>query len=79
MITNFTFDDLILYHYNELPFEKVQALEVSLFFDEQLKEAHASILEIKKMLNTEICKPSETSIRLILDYNRQNSNELETI
>jgi hypothetical protein len=79
MITNFTFDDLILYNYKELPSEKIEALEASLFFDEQLKEAQASILEIKKLLNSEIRKPSDTSIRLILDYNKQNRNELETI
>lgn len=79
MITNFTIDDLILYHYNELPGERVEALKASLFFDEHLKEAHASILEIKGLLDSEIRKPSDTSIRLILDYNRQNSNELETI
>lgn len=79
MITNFTFDDLIRYHYNELPADKIEALEVSLFFDEHLKEAHASIIEIKNLLNTEFRKPSETSIRLIMDYNRQKRNELEII
>ena len=79
MHTNFTFDDLILHHYNELPLEKQEALEASLFFDEHLKDANQSIIAIKQLLDTEIRKPSETSIRLILDYNRQNSSELEAI
>ncbi|MCB9256831.1 MAG: hypothetical protein H6579_06860 [Chitinophagales bacterium] len=79
MKANFTYDDLILYHYKELPASEIDALETALCFDENLKEMHNSILEMKKMLNGERKKPSDASIRIILDYNRQSSGELETI
>ena len=79
MITNFTFDDLILFNYNELPKEKHEALRLHLSFDENLKEMHESIIQTKQLLDTEKRKPSDTSIRLIMDYDRKNRGELEAI
>ena len=79
MKTNFTLDDLLLHHYNEMPAEEVQAFELCMQFDEILGEANASLIKVKDLLDTQKAKPSDSSIRLILDYNRQNSNELEAI
>lgn len=79
MMTNFTFDDLILYNYNELPKEMHEPLELHLSFDENLRETHQSILQMKAILDTERKKPSDTSIRLIMDYDRKSRGELETI
>jgi hypothetical protein len=79
MKKNFTINDLLLFQYNELPQEELEAFEVHLIFDEYLKEMNQSFINIRKLLDTEKTKPSETSIRLIMDYNRQNSIELEAI
>lgn len=79
MKRKFTLDDLFRYHYNEMPLEEVQAFELSLKFDETLGEAHRSFSAIKELLDEQKANPSDTSIRLIMDYNRQNSNELEAI
>ena len=79
MITNFTFDDLILYTYNELPKEMHESLEIHLSFDSNLREMHESILKMKTLLDIEKAKPSDTSIRLIMDYDRKSSGELEAI
>tara|TARA_B110000037_G_C16972675_1_gene445707 strand:+ start:93 stop:332 length:240 start_codon:yes stop_codon:yes gene_type:complete len=79
MKRNFTLDDLFLYHYNELAPEEVQAFELSLKFDEFLSEASDSFQTIKSLLDQRKASPSDASIRLIMDYNKQNSNELEAI
>lgn len=79
MKTNFTLDDLLLHHYNEMPAEEVQAFELCLQFDETLGEQNASLIQVKVLLDSQKDTPSDSSIRLILDYNRQNSNELEAI
>ncbi len=79
MKRNFTLDDLLLYHYNEMPAEEVQAFELCLKFDETLGEENTSLIKVEALLDTQKEVPSDSSIRLILDYNRQNSNELEAI
>lgn len=79
MKRNFTFNDLLLYHYNELPFEEIEALETCLLFDEYLKENNESIKKIMEILDNEKAVPSDTSIEIILDYNRKSRGELELI
>lgn len=79
MKRHFTLNDLFLYYYNELPEDEVQAFESHLKFDSILQEAYHALIETSKLLDTQKAKPSDASIRLILDYNRQNSSELEAI
>lgn len=79
MKRHFTLNDLFLYYYNELPEEEVQAFESHLKFDQILQDAYQQLKEIGSLLDSQKAKPSDASIRLILDYNRQNSNELEAI
>lgn len=79
MKRNFTFDDLLLYHYGELPLNEVDALEASLLFDEHLKESNETIKKMMEILDAEKTVPSDTSISIILDHNRQSSGELEAI
>ncbi|HAI56544.1 MAG TPA: hypothetical protein DCM04_01305 [Saprospirales bacterium] len=62
-----------------MPAEEVQAFELYLQFDETLGEEHASLIKVKDLLDSQKDTPSDSSIRLIMDYNRQNSNELEAI
>ena len=79
MNRNFTLNDLFLYYYNELPQDEVQAFKLQLQFDSNLQDAYQSLQETARMLNSIKEKPSDASIRLILDYNRKNSSELEAI
>lgn len=79
MKRNFTLDDLLFYHYNEMPAKEVQVFEFCLQFDETLGEENASLIKVKDLLDSQKDTPSDSSIRLILDYNRQKSNELEAI
>ncbi|MCD8528963.1 MAG: hypothetical protein LRY27_03130 [Chitinophagales bacterium] len=75
----FTFDDLILYHYNELPADEALALETALSYDANLRAQSNEILQMKALLDTEIKSPSKTSIDLILSYDKKSSGELEAI
>ena len=79
MKTNFTFDDLLLYHYGELPADEIDALEASLLFNEHLKESNETIKKMMDILDAEKTTPCNASIQIILDHNRQSSGELETI
>lgn len=77
MRRKFTLNDLILYKYNELPADQIQAFETQMLFDEHLKEAMQSFTQVTDLLDSLKNKPSDASIRLILDYDRKSSGELE--
>ena len=79
MNRNFTLNDLFLYYYDELPQDEAQAFKSQIQFDSNLQDAYHSLQETARMLNSIKEKPSDASIRLILDYNRKNSSELEAI
>ncbi|MCB9227411.1 MAG: hypothetical protein R2836_07125 [Chitinophagales bacterium] len=79
MTQNFTFNDLILYYYNELPKDKTNALQIALEFDATLKEDFKTIQEITSLLDKEKKSPSTFSINYILDYSKKSNGELETI
>lgn len=79
MTQNFTFNDLILYYYNELPKDKTDALQIALEFDDALKEDFKTIQEITSLLDKEKKSPSAFSINYILDYSKKSNGELETI
>ena len=79
MKRNFTFDDLLLYHYGELPIEEVDALEACLLFDEHLIESNETIMKMMGILDAEKISPSQASIQIILAHNRKSSGELEAI
>lgn len=75
----FTFDDLILYHYNELPEDEALALEAAMSYDDNLRTQSQEILQMKALLDTEKKSPSRTSIDLILSYDKKSRGELEAI
>jgi len=79
MKRNFTFDDLLLYHYGELSRDEIEDLETHLLFDEGLIENNENIKQIKAILDLEKSIPSDASIQIILDHNKQSSGELEII
>lgn len=79
MTQNFTFNDLILYYYKELPQDKAEAIQIALEFDASLKEEYKSIQEITSLLDKEKKSPSAFSVNYILKYSKKSNGELETI
>lgn len=79
MTQNFTFNDLILYYYQELPKEKASALALALEFDVALQEEYKSITAITSLLDSEKRNPSTFSINYILNYSKKSNGELEAI
>lgn len=77
MRKNFTLNDLIRYHYNELSSLEAKALESWIFENEDFASENRKIKQAKRFLNYKTSKPSHSSIRLIMDYSRSSSAELE--
>lgn len=77
MKKNFTLNDLISYHYNELSSLEAKAIESQIKQNEDFAAESRRIKQAKRRLNYEAATPSKTSIRLIMDYSRSSSEELE--
>lgn len=72
-----TLNKLIQYHYNEIsPQEKLE-IKKALQTDKALKAESHKLLFSKRILDRNKRKPSATSIRFILDYNRKSQGEFE--
>lgn len=72
-----TLNKLIQYHYNEIsPQEKLE-IKKALQTDKALKSESHKLLFSKRILDRNKRKPSATSIRFILDYNRKSQGEFE--
>ncbi len=76
MKTKFTLDHLFLYHYNELNLSDSLAIEHLIETDKSFNDESIKILQMINFLDSEKKKPSPSSIQIILDYDRKNSNEL---
>lgn len=76
MQRNFTLNDLFLYHYNELNTFETQEIEYLIATDETFRAEYADILAMNDWLDTAFEKPSTTSVRYILEHDKENSSEL---
>ena len=76
MKTKFTLDHLFLYHYNEMNLMDSLAIEHLIEIDETFREESSKILEMMELLDTEKTKPSTSSIKMILDYDKTSSGEM---
>lgn len=65
---NFTPEDLLEYHYGEMPAETAICLENVLKEDWTLREKLSVIEEAASRLDKSIYSPSQNSVRNILDY-----------
>jgi hypothetical protein len=65
---NFTPEDLLEYHYGEMPSEKAILLEAVLKEDWTLREKLSVIEEAAARLDKSLYSPSQNSVRNILDY-----------
>jgi hypothetical protein len=77
MIKKITLNHLLKYHYNELSCADRSAVEEMILTNEEFRLESARIIQMKKMLDGEIKKPSSSSIRIIMDYNRNRKSQGE--
>ena len=76
MKTKFTLDHLFLYHYNEMNLMDSLAIEHLIEIDETFREESSKIVTMMELLDTEKTKPSTSSIKMILDYDKTSSGEM---
>ena len=74
---DFTENDLILYHYNELEQNRRQEIEDHLATDTNLKAHYQSLLQTTLMLDKAKMNPSQTSVDIIREHSGYFSS-LET-
>jgi hypothetical protein len=72
-----TLNKLLQYHYDELSLLERISLEEQLKHDESLKKESDEIELMKSLLDTSFRKPSDSSIRIIMDYNRNKKSQGE--
>lgn len=72
-----TLNQLIKYHYNEISVQEKAEIRQALQLDTSLREESHKLLFSKRILDRSKRKPSATSIRFILDYNRKSQGEFE--
>lgn len=77
MTKKITLNHLLQYHYDELSLIDRLAVEQEIESNEQFSSESKSIGSMKHLLNLESGKPSNSSINIILDYNRKSRGELE--
>ena len=68
MMTNFTFNDLVRFIYNETSLEETKYIRKALAEDALLKNEYDSLLEGYQELPKVTFRPSKSSIQNILDY-----------
>jgi anti-sigma factor RsiW len=73
MIKTFTQDDLVLYVYNELPYEAQTRLEQALKQDHELADQCSELLLAKVDLEKALHSPSQKVVNNILSYSRNLS------
>ena len=73
MIKTFTQDDLVLYVYNELPYEAKTKLEQVLTQDHELADQCSELLLAKMDLDKVLDSPSHKVVSNILSYSRNLS------
>jgi hypothetical protein len=69
---NYTFDDVILYIYNELDTEEGYKLQKELQEDPELQREYNETVKMLGMLDKMIDNPSPTTIDLILEHSYAN-------
>ncbi len=80
MIEKFTFDNLILFHYNELSDEDRKKMKHQIIADESISELSNDIEQIKEWLSEFEQSPCKESMDIILKYDKKkNNNFLESI
>jgi anti-sigma factor RsiW len=73
MIKTFTQDDLVLYVYDELPYEAKARLEQALAHDQELAVQCSELLMAKVDLEKAAYSPSHKVVNHILTYSRNLS------
>jgi hypothetical protein len=68
MKQNFTHQLLILHAYNETGKHERETLTKELSKNELLQEEMAAIMKTKRMLNGKTMRPSQTSVRIIMEH-----------
>ena len=68
MIQQSTFDQLLLMAYGELNNEDARALQEQMKVDTDLAREWHSILRLSGQLDKAVTAPSETSLRIVLEY-----------
>jgi hypothetical protein len=68
MRQNFTHHLLVLHSYNESSKDEKELLAKELSKDELLQEEQAAIIKTKRMLSGKMMKPSQTSVRIIMEH-----------
>jgi len=75
---NFTLEDLIAYHYNEVSASKKSAIKEALLFDNQLQTNYTNLLSVINSLDPVHSIPGKQSLGNISQYARKLMEELHT-
>jgi len=82
MKQNFTPEDLILLHYGEKDSFEQAEIKTAIETDAALKENYDDIEEVMHHLDSDMKKPSLSSIKIILNYSQKSGKrqqDLETL
>lgn len=74
MIQTSTQNLLVLHAYGETSAEQKQQLARELATNENLHEELMEIVQAKKMLDTKMKSPSDTSLRIIMNYSHKTEH-----
>jgi hypothetical protein len=74
MIQTSTQNLLVLHAYGETTETQKQQLACEMAKDETLREEWMELVRAKRMLNTKLKRPSETSIRIIMEHSHKTEH-----
>ena len=71
MKRHLTSNDLIRFAYRETPALEIASVSKGIKENSEMKREFLEITKTKNLLNAESYKPSQTSVRIIMDYSRK--------
>ena len=75
MIKDVTLQQFLLVYYQEADNQTVQAVMNALFTRPDLRNEWEEIVDILEALKSPVPTPSESSLKIIMDYSQESKNE----
>jgi hypothetical protein len=76
---NITSDDLVLYLYNETPFQRMKGIKAAIAGDWSLSEAFEQIVSVKNQLEEVDLSPRQEAVKKILDHANKTISQLHSL
>ena len=75
MIKDVTLQQFLLVYYQEADNQTVQAVMNALFTRSDLRNEWEEVVDILEALKSPVPTPSESSLKIIMDYSQESKNE----